>query len=105
MCPSPWKPVVDTWAYTPILPVDPRYRAVFHVDKPGTDVSLPVGDCGDNCLNSPILPVDPRYRAVFYVDEPSPVCPSPWKPVVDTWADTPILPVEPNRYKTVFHID
>ena len=24
MCPSPWKPVVDTWADEPILPKDPR---------------------------------------------------------------------------------
>ena len=25
MCPSPWKPVVDVWADTPILPKDPRF--------------------------------------------------------------------------------
>jgi hypothetical protein len=45
MCPSPWKPVVDTWADTPILPVDPRYITVFQVDEPGNFVSLPVEAC------------------------------------------------------------
>ncbi len=45
MCPSPWKPVVDTWADTPILPVDPRYRTVFHVDEPGAHVSFPMEAC------------------------------------------------------------
>jgi hypothetical protein len=71
MCPSPWKPVVDTWADTPILPVDPRYRTVFHVGEPGANVSLPVEACGmDTWADTHILLVDPRYRTVFPVDEP-----------------------------------
>lgn len=29
MCPSPWKPVVDVWADTPILPKDPRFALLL----------------------------------------------------------------------------
>jgi hypothetical protein len=45
MCPSLWKAVVDAWADTPILPVDPRYRTVFYVDESGAHVSLSMEAC------------------------------------------------------------
>ncbi len=56
--------VVDTWADTAILPVDPRYKTVFDVDKPDAHVSLPMEAWADK----PILPMNPRYRTVFHVD-------------------------------------
>ncbi len=69
MCPFPWKPVVDTWAATPILPVDPRYRTVFHVDEPGAHVSLPVKTCGGHLGGHAHSARDPRYRTVVHVEE------------------------------------
>jgi hypothetical protein len=68
MCPSPWKPVVDTWADTPILPVDPRYRIVLYVDETVPMCSSPWKPVVDTWADKPILPVDPRYRTVFHVD-------------------------------------
>jgi len=44
MCPSPWKPVIDTWADTPILPKDPRL-ALLEGDV--EFVPLMTGTCRD----------------------------------------------------------
>lgn len=47
MCPSPWKPVVDTWADTPILPIDPR-EALESGNFQG--IPLMTGTCRDEGL-------------------------------------------------------
>jgi len=47
MCPSPWKPVIDTWADTPILPKDPRQALL---DGDASFVPLMTGTCRDEGL-------------------------------------------------------
>ncbi|XP_023349863.1 para-nitrobenzyl esterase isoform X2 [Eurytemora carolleeae] len=47
MCPSPWKPVVDVWADTPILPKDPRQALL---DGDVQCVPLITGTCRDEGL-------------------------------------------------------
>ncbi len=102
MCPSSWKPVVNTWAEKAILPVDPRYKTVIHVDKPDAHVSPSVEACGGHLGRHAhsALGYQVQNGILCTVDEPG----AHASPVMDTWADTPILPVDP-RARTVFHVD